>query len=114
MFVILVLRYVVLCSLILGLLSLSISIFSYANMASPISDGTTVSTAYSSKDIDILSENINIKIDKGFHQADYDVTYEVYSAEKGYRIPLVFEVFDRIGNIDWYAAVIKSGRKKQA
>lgn len=85
-------------SLILGLLSLSISIFSYANMASPIDEGTTVSTAYSSKDIDILSETININIDKGFNQADYNVTYEIYSAEEGYRIPLVFEVFDLIGN----------------
>lgn len=72
--------------------------FSHANMASPINDGTTVSTAYSSKDIDILSETINIDINKDFNQADYDVTYEIYSAEEGYRIPLVFEVFDRIGS----------------
>lgn len=98
MFVNIILRFIVLRSLILGLLSLSISIFSYANMASPISEGTTVSTAYSSKDIDILSETIDINIGKGFTQADYDVTYEIYSAEEGYRIPLVFEVFDDLGN----------------
>lgn len=72
--------------------------FSYANMASPIIDGTNTSTAYSSKDIDILSETININIDKGFNQANYDVTYEIYSAEEGYRIPLVFEVFDCVGS----------------
>lgn len=98
MFVNIILRFIVLRYLILGLLSLSISIFSYANMASPIDEGTTVSTAYSSKDIDILSETIDINIDKGFNQADYDVTYEIYSAKEGYLIPLVFEVFDLIGN----------------
>ncbi|CAN6959329.1 hypothetical protein NYA8BAC_00115 [Psychrobacter okhotskensis] len=83
---------------ILGLLLLSHSMFSYANMASPIIDGTNASTAYSSKDIDILSENIDINIAEGFNQADYDVTYEIYSAKEGDRIPLVFEVFDSIGN----------------
>ena len=84
--------------IILGLLLLSHSMFSYANMASPIIDGTNASTAYSSKDIDILSENIDINIAEGFNQADYDVTYEIYSAKEGDRIPLVFEVFDSIGN----------------
>ena len=84
--------------IILGLLLLSTSMFSYANMASPIIDGTNASTAYSSKDIDILSENIDINIAEGFNQADYDVTYEIYSAKEGDRIPLVFEVFDNIGN----------------
>lgn len=84
--------------IILGLLLLSHSMFSYANMASPIIDGTNASTAYSSKDIDILSENIDINIAEGFNQADYDVTYEIYSAKEGDRIPLVFEVFDNIGN----------------
>lgn len=83
---------------ILGLLLLSHSMFSYANMASPIIDGTNASTAYSSKDIDILSENIDIDIAEGFNQADYDVTYEIYSAKEGDRIPLVFEVFDNIDN----------------
>lgn len=84
--------------IILGLLLLSHSMFSYANMASPIIDGTNASTAYSSKDIDILSENIDINIAEGFNQADYDVTYEIYSAKEGDRIPLVFEVFDNIDN----------------
>lgn len=98
MLVNIILRFIVLRYLILGLLSLSISIFSCANMASPIDEGTTVSTAYSSKDIDILSETIDINIDKGFNQADYNVTYEIYSAKEGYLIPLVFEVFDLIGN----------------
>ena len=83
---------------IIGLFLLSASMFSYANMASPIIDGTNASTAYSSKDIDILSETIDINIGEGFNQADYDVTYEIYSAKEGDRIPLVFEVFDNIGN----------------
>ena len=82
----------------LGMFLLSTSMFSYANMASPIIDGTNASTAYSSKDIDILSENIDINIAEGFNQADYDVTYEIYSAKEGDRIPLVFEVFDNIDN----------------
>ncbi len=90
--------YIVARFIILVLFLLSHSVFSYANMASPTIDGTNTSTAYTSKDIDILSETININIDKGFNQANYDVTYEIYSAEEGYRIPLVFEVFDRVGD----------------
>lgn len=80
--------------IVLGLLLLSTSMFSYANMASPIINGTTVGTAYSSADIDILSETININIKKGFHEADYDITYEIYSDKEGERVPLIFEVFE--------------------
>lgn len=98
MFVFIVSGEVVFRFITLGLLLLSTSMFSYANMASPIIDGTNASTAYSSKDIDILSENIDINITEGFNKADYDVTYEIYSAKEGDRIPLVFEVFDSIGN----------------
>ena len=66
MFVFIAYREIVLRFIILGLLLLSHSMFSYANMASPTIDGTNASTAYSSKDIDILSETININIKKVF------------------------------------------------
>lgn len=93
---------------ILGLLLLSSSMFSYANMASPIDDGTFTSTAYSSTDIDILSETIDINISKGFHEAYYNITYEIYSAKEGYRIPLIFEVFeDYIGNDSDESFIVK-------
>lgn len=94
MFVFIAYREIVLRFIILGLLLLSHSMFSYANMASPTIDGTNASTAYSSKDIDILSETININIKKGFHEADYDITYEIYSDKEGKRIPLIFDVFE--------------------
>ena len=87
-------REVVLRFIILGLLLLSNSMFSYANMASPIIDGTNASTVYSSTDIDILSETININIKKGFYEANYDITYEIYSDKGVERVPLVFEVFE--------------------
>ena len=92
--------------IIIGLLLLSASMFSYANMASPIDDGTFASTAYSSTDIDILSETIDINISKGFHKADYDIAYEIYSDKAGERIPLIFEVFEEYMSDDSYESFV--------
>ena len=61
-----------------------------ANMASPIRPGTKTSTAFSSKDIDILSETINIKIASDFKTAKFTIEYNIQSNISGNQIPLLF------------------------
>ena len=68
--------------------------FCYANMASGISEGTSAGLGYASRDIDILSETIDITIEPDFLQAEYQVTYQIYSPKSGTQIPLIFEVLD--------------------
>ncbi len=69
--------------------------FCYANMASGILEGTSAGSAYASRDIDILSETIDITIEPDFSQAEYQVTYQIYSPKSGTQIPLIFEVLDK-------------------
>lgn len=74
------------------LLFLLITLQSVANMASPyIRVGTNPNEAYSSRDIDIISEVINIKILK-IDSAFFDITYTVNSDKDGIQIPLIFDV----------------------
>ena len=65
-----------------------------ANMSSPVWEGTQVSTAFSSKDIRILSERIDIKIDKAFGTAKFIVEYTIQSDVAGKQIPLLFYAQD--------------------
>jgi hypothetical protein len=61
-----------------------------ANMSSPIRKGTIISSAYTSKDINILSESIYIKIDKDYKTAKFIVEYTIQSDIAGRQIPLLF------------------------
>ncbi len=65
-----------------------------ANMSSPIWRGTVTSTAFSSKDIDILSESIHIKIDEEYQTARYIIEYTLHSDVAGRQIPLLFYAQD--------------------
>lgn len=65
-----------------------------ANMSSPVWEGTSVSTAFSSKDIRILSERIHIKIDQTFSTAKFIVEYTIQSDVSGKQIPLLFYAQD--------------------
>ncbi|MDH6307676.1 hypothetical protein M2451_000125 [Dysgonomonas sp. PFB1-18] len=65
-----------------------------ANMASPYIRMSNTSEAYSSKDIDILSEQLTIKIIDEYN-ARFTVVYNVRSDRQGVQIPLVFDT--RIG-----------------
>lgn len=65
-----------------------------ANMSSPLLKGTSVSTAFSSKDIRILSECIHITIDKSFSTAKFVVEYTIQSEVSGRQIPLLFYAQD--------------------
>ena len=82
--------------LIVGLLALSVSIFAHANMASPIEDGTWAETGFFSRNIDVLSEVLDITVDKDFRTADYHVTYVIDSAQPLKNMPLVFEVIEDV------------------
>lgn len=75
-------------------LLLQINTFSFANMASPVFSGTMSSSAISSKNINITSENIFIKIDKDFTTAKYIVEYNIQSNVAGKQMPLLFYAKD--------------------
>jgi hypothetical protein len=65
-----------------------------ANMSSPILEGTRVSSAISSKDINILSETIYIKTDRNFQTAKFTIEYIVRADIAGKQIPLLFHAQD--------------------
>lgn len=65
-----------------------------ANMSSPIWEGTMTSSAISSKDINILSERIFIKIDRNFKTAKFIIEYNIQSDLSGRQIPLLFYAQD--------------------
>jgi hypothetical protein len=71
---------------------------SFANMGSPLKQGTLASTAFSSKDIDILQEKIFIKPDEEFQTASWSIEYHIKTEFEGKQIPLLFLAKDYKGN----------------
>jgi hypothetical protein len=67
-------------------------------MASPIWEGTFSSSAFSSRDIDILKEKIYLKIDKNFSTAFYRIEYFIRTDSNGRQIPLLFHAKDYKGD----------------
>lgn len=65
-------------------------LFCNANMSSPFREGTKSGTAFSSRDINILSEDIQIIIDKKFETAKFTIEYTIESEVAGKQIPLLF------------------------
>lgn len=63
-------------------------------MSSPIGEGTMTGSAFTSKDINILSENIQIKIDKDYKTGKFIVEYTIQSDILGKQIPLLFYARD--------------------
>ncbi len=78
------------CRFVFSILFFAISVCSYANMSSPWIKGSITSEAYSSKDIDIIKENIHIKL-IDLYKAEFKVVYTVKSDRQGLQIPLVFD-----------------------
>ena len=70
----------------------------FANMASPLQEGTHSSSAFSSRDIDILREKISIMIDKKRNTASYVIEYFIRTETDGSQIPLLFHAQDYLGN----------------
>jgi hypothetical protein len=73
---------------------LLISQFGSANMSSPFFSGTRTGSAFSSKDINILSETIHITIDQAFRTAKFIVEYTIQTDSAGKQIPLLFVAQD--------------------
>ena len=73
---------------------LLLSNFSFANMASPLIEGTRSSAAISSKDIDILREKIVVIIGEDFKTALFEVEYTIKTNLEGKQIPLLFHAED--------------------
>jgi hypothetical protein len=70
-----------------------------ANMASPLQEGTISSSAFSSKDIDILKEKINLLISKDFTGGGYyTIEYFIKTQTEGKQIPLLFHAADYSGD----------------
>ena len=70
----------------------------FANMASPVTEGTFSSAAFSSRDINILKEKIHVTIDKDFKTALYKIEYFINTDSEGNQIPLLFFAMDYKGD----------------
>jgi hypothetical protein len=65
-----------------------------SNMASPIREGTLSGAALTSEKINIISEDIYVKIDQNFSKAKYVVNYHIQVDSVGTQIPLLFYAQD--------------------
>lgn len=65
-----------------------------ANMASPLLEGSRLTAAISSKDVDVLSEKITVILDSTFGTAQFVVEYVLRSARSGKQVPLLFYAQD--------------------
>lgn len=74
--------------------------FSFANMASPIIEGSKNASAFSSKNVTILHENIIVHISQDFKTAKYTIEYYVKSDLVGGQIPLLFLAKDYKDNFN--------------
>jgi hypothetical protein len=66
----------------------------YANMANPVKQGTFGGRPFVSKYVDVIHENLFIKIDKDFEFASFNVTYYIHSSIDGFQIPFLFIASD--------------------
>lgn len=82
----------------LTLIFLLIAQLCSANMASPTRRGTLSSSAFSSRDIDILKEQIHVTISNDFKSASYVINYFIRTETTGMQIPLLFHAKDYQGN----------------
>ena len=64
--------------------------FCFANMASPIVQGSKNASAFSSKDVTILHENIVVHLNQDFKTAKFTIEYTIKSDVVGGQIPLLF------------------------
>jgi hypothetical protein len=82
---------------LLVLLLFALSPICLANMASPLREGTFSSTAFSSKDMDILKEKISITLQSDLKTARYQIDYHIRNYEAGKQIPMLFHAKDYQG-----------------
>ena len=70
----------------------------FANMASPIIEGTLGSSPYTSRSVDIVKENILIIPDSNFETAQFIIEYYIYIDKSGPQIPLLFYAYNYNSN----------------
>lgn len=75
-----------------------IPLLANANMATPIYPGTLGLTPFINQYINIIHENIFIKIDENFEYAYYEVEYIIESEKRGISVPLLFYAFEYEGD----------------
>ncbi len=61
-----------------------------ANMASPYREGTKCASPFTSKNIDVLNEKIQIKLSENIDKAFFEIIYKINSDTSGEQIPLLF------------------------
>lgn len=83
------------CFILIFIFSNNVSI---ANMGTPFYPGTHSSTIITSKNFDILSENILIKIDKNFKTAKYIIEYKIKADTNGIQVPFLFVAMDLLND----------------
>jgi len=76
---------------------LNSSHFCLGNMASPLREGTFSSSAFSSRDMDILKEKISITLQSDLKTARYQIDYHIRNYEAGNQIPMLFHAKDYQG-----------------
>ncbi|MFA7359595.1 MAG: hypothetical protein WC139_01025 [Candidatus Kapaibacterium sp.] len=79
---------------IIAVILFALSSISFANMASPYREGTKVASAFTSSDIDILQEKINVILNKEYSSAGYIIEYKIRTDKEGNQIPLLFYAAD--------------------
>ena len=62
----------------------------YANMANPVIKGTYGGRPFVSEYVDVVHEDLFIKIDKNFEHASFNVKYYINSSKGGVQIPFLF------------------------
>ena len=62
----------------------------YANMANPVIKGTLGGRPFVSEYVDVVHEDLFIKIDKNFEYASFNVKYHINSSKDGFQIPFLF------------------------
>lgn len=70
----------------------------FANMASPVQEGTFSSAAFSSRNIHILAEKIHVTPDELFKTAFFNIEYKIRTDSGGNQIPLLFHAIDYSGD----------------
>ncbi len=85
---------------IVGFVFLFLTQLCSANMASPIIEGSKNASAFSSKNVTILHENIIVHISQDFKTATYTIEYTIKSDLVGGQIPLLFLAKDYKDNFN--------------
>ncbi len=62
----------------------------YANMANPVIEGTLGGRPFVSKYVDVIHEDLFIKIDENFEYASFYIKYHINSYKNGFQIPFLF------------------------